>query len=109
MLLAESMSLSIVEHTGFVNTVAWSPDGKYIASGSADGTVRMWDVATGKQMYVYRGHQASVNSIVWSPDSQRIASGASDKTVQVLDAATGNHLYTYRGHTDIGQLGFLVA
>jgi WD40 repeat protein len=88
-------------HTDTVNTVAWSPDGKSIASGAADGTVRLWDVATGMQMYVYRGHQASVNSIVWSPDSQRIASGASDKTVQILDATSGNHVYTYHGHTDV--------
>src|SRR5258708_8021855 len=88
-------------HTNIVNTVAWSPDGKYIASGSADGTVRIWEVATGEQKYVYRGHLASVNSLVWSPDSQRIASGSSDKTVQILDATTGNHRYTYRGHTDM--------
>jgi len=88
-------------HTDRVTSVAWSPYGKYIATGSADATVRMWDVATGQQIYVYRGHRASVNSIVWSPDSQQIASGASDKTVQILDATTGNHLYTYRGHTDI--------
>src|SRR5260370_1386215 len=85
-------------HSDILNTVAWSPDGKYIASGSADGTVRMWEVATGKQKYVYRGHLASVNSLVWSPDSQRIASGSSDKTVQVWDATTGNHRYTYLGH-----------
>jgi dipeptidyl aminopeptidase/acylaminoacyl peptidase len=88
-------------HTDTVNSVAWSPDGKSIASGAADGTVRVWDTATSKQVYVYRGHQASVNSIVWSPDSHRIASGSSNKTVQILDAVSGNHLYTYRGHTDI--------
>src|SRR2546421_449508 len=87
-------------HTDSVMTVAWSPDGSSIASGSADSTVRLWDVATGKQKYVYRGHSAGVNSLVWSPDSQRVASGASDKTVQIMDAATGKQVYTYRGHSD---------
>ena len=87
-------------HTDAVNTVAWSPNGTYIASGSADNTVRVWEVATGKQLYVYRGHNASVNSIVWSPDSTQIASGSTDKTVQIVDAIPEIIAYTYRGHTD---------
>src|SRR6266496_2303506 len=89
-------------HTDRIPTVAWSPNGKYIASGSLDKTVQVWATNPGEhfQPYIYRGHRASVNSIAWSPNSQQIASGAADKTVQIMDAMTGNHRYTYRGHTD---------
>ena len=55
---------TFAEHIDVVNTVAWSPNGNSIATGSADNTVRVREVATGKQMYAYRGHSASVNSIV---------------------------------------------
>ncbi len=47
-------------HSDNVFTVAWSPDGKYIASGSRDKTVRVWDVATGEDYFIYRGHNKCV-------------------------------------------------
>ncbi len=81
-------------HSSFVNAVAWSPDGKSIASVSYDAQV--WDAATGKTL-VTRGY--SVNAVAWSPDSKRIASGSRDQTVQVWDAADGGNVYTYRGHS----------
>jgi eukaryotic-like serine/threonine-protein kinase len=85
--------------SGDVLTVAWSPDGKHIASGSSDTTVQVWDASTGEALFIYRGHSAGVDCVVWSPDGRRIASASTDTTVQVWDATTGNHAYTYQGHS----------
>src|SRR6266496_1412446 len=87
-------------HSARVMGVAWSPDGKRIASGSNDGTVQVWDAANGGHVYTYRGHLERVVTVAWSPDGKRIASGSNDDTVQVWDAANGGHVYTYRRHAD---------
>ncbi|HYB02721.1 MAG TPA: hypothetical protein VED37_21010, partial [Ktedonobacteraceae bacterium] len=89
-------------HTDRITSVAWSPEGKYIASGSLDKTVQVWasNPAEHIQPYIYHGHTAAVQTVTWSPDSSRIASGATDKTVQVWDAHSGEHAVTYHGHTD---------
>ncbi len=88
-------------HSALVNAVAWSPDGRRIASGSYDHTVQVWDAANGSHAFTYRGHSNPVNAVAWSPDGRRIASGSNDKTVQVWDAADGGHAFTYRGHSDV--------
>ncbi len=89
-------------HTDRILTVAWSPNGKYIASGSLDKTVQVWATNPGEhfQPYIYRGHTAGVQTVAWSPDSNRVASGSIDKTVQVWDALSGEHVAIYTGHTD---------
>ena len=92
------LSLTYKGHIQIVLTLAWSPDGRQIASGSADGTVRVWDATTGHTYVTYAGHSAEVNAITWSPDGKYIASGGADGTVQVWDAATGRLRFTYRGH-----------
>src|SRR6266436_2032948 len=76
-------------HSGWVNAVAWSPDGKRIASGSQDMTVQVWDAvggdrvaANGGHVYTYRGHSNPVWTVALSPDGTSIASGSADKTVQ---------------------------
>ena len=61
--------------TGVVSSVEFSPDGKKLASGSADNTVRLWDVASGKEIRRMEGHSASVNSVVFSPDGQYVYVG----------------------------------
>ena len=86
-------------HTERVNTIAWSPDGTCIASGSGDKTVQVWNTFTGDQIFTYCGHSDAVNSVAWSPDGTRIASASSDSTVQVWDATTGQNVLTYNGHT----------
>jgi WD40 repeat protein len=93
-------------HTDRVTSVAWSPDGRHIVSGSVDKTVQVWSAvqgtraaATSSQAYIYQGHSAPVYAVAWSPDSNRIASGSDDKTAQVWDAATGSQVSIYRGHT----------
>ena len=89
-------------HTKRVTAVAWSPDGKRIASGSLDKTVQVWGAVAEEhlQTIIYHGHTDEVHAVTWSPDSKRIASGSADKTVQVWNAATGDRASTYHGHTD---------
>jgi WD40 repeat protein len=81
-----------------VTSVAFSPDGQRVISGSEDKTVHVWDLASGTQLLCLRGHEDWVTSVAYSPDGQRIVSGSGDKTVRVWDAASGAPLLCLRGH-----------
>jgi len=70
-------------HEGWVRAVAWSPDGKLIASAGEDKMVQVWEVSKGRQMGTYRGHADWISMITWSPDGKRIASASKDNVVQV--------------------------
>ena len=67
----------------YLYTVAWSPDGTRIASGSWDGSVQVWNAQTGEHTFSYFGNSGNVNSVAWSPDSKYIVSCSTDSTVQV--------------------------
>jgi len=86
-------------HSGRVNAVAWSPDGKRIASGSDDHTAQVWDATTGDRLFTYRDHSDGVNTVAWSPIGRYIASGSQDRTLQVWNADTGKNIATYPGHS----------
>jgi WD40 repeat protein len=85
-------------HESWVLSVTFCFDGRRIASGSNDKTVRVWDTETGAEIRLLRGHTEKVTSVAFSPDGRRIASGSNDNTVRVWDTETGAEFRVLRGH-----------
>ena len=73
--------------------------GRLLASASLDRTLKLWAVASGKEVWTLHGHRKGVNGVAFSPDGRRLASASEDRTVRVWDVATGQELLTLSGHT----------
>ncbi|MCU0484836.1 MAG: WD40 repeat domain-containing protein [Anaerolineales bacterium] len=86
-------------HTGMVNSVAISPNGRWLASGSDDRTIRLWDAASGKLLRTLEGYSDEINSLAISPDGRWLASGSVDRTIRLWEVETGALLHTLEGHT----------
>jgi WD40 repeat protein len=79
--------LDLRGHTSKVWDLAISPDGRRLATGSLDRTIKLWDTKTGEEVFTLRGHTAGVICVAFSPDGHRIASGSWDRTVRVWDTS----------------------
>jgi len=86
-------------NSGIVYSVAFSPDGKTLASGSGDNTIRLWDVGSGRLIRSMAGHAGPVHSVAFSPDGKMIASASEDKTIKLWQVSTGKHIRLFNGHT----------
>ena len=86
------------DHTDVVNGVAFSPDGKRLASGSADKSVRIWEVAGGKQTGLMRDHSDAVLGMCWSPDGRYAVSCGADWSIKVWDPIAGKRVYSVGAH-----------
>ncbi|KDR82347.1 hypothetical protein GALMADRAFT_1346725, partial [Galerina marginata CBS 339.88] len=97
-----STAIGLWKTDSIVRSVAFSPNGTCIASGSDDHTIQVWDAHTGNTIAgPFRGHTNSVNSVAFSPDGAYIVSGSSDNTIRVWDISTGNTVAgSFKGHTN---------
>ena len=93
-------SARLTGHTGLVYSVAFSGDGRLLASASGDRTVRVWDVAAAKCVAVLTGHTDEVFSAVFHPDGKRLASAGRDRAIWLWDLATGQEVARLEGHTN---------
>ena len=101
--------LTLKGHAGPVCSVSWSPDGTRLATGSEDGTAKVWDAAGGRELLTLKGHTGWVRSVSWSPDGTRLATGSEDGTAKVWDAAGGRGTAHPQGAYGRGQFRVLVA
>ncbi len=89
---------TLAGHKAEIAGLAWAPDGKLLASGSVDNTVRIWAPEIGKQVRVLKGHYGIVWGLAWSPDSKLLASCSGDRTVRIWNPETGKELRVLKGH-----------
>ena len=85
-------------HSGWVNSVAITPDGERVVTGSWDETIKIWDMQSGECLDTLEGHSGWVNSVAITPGGERVVTGSSDNTIKIWDIQSGECLDTLEGH-----------
>src|SRR6266436_5022914 len=93
-------------HSSAVLSFALSRDGKLLASGSDDQTIKLWNVASGQEVRTLSGHSYWVTSVAFSPDEKLLASGSWDKSIKLWDVANGQEIRTLSGDSWVNSVAF---
>jgi len=93
-------------HLNQVNAVAFSPDGKFALSGSHDKTLRLWEVATGREIRTFKGHSSYVESVAFSHYGHTVLSGSWDETIKLWNVATGHEIRTFQNGAYVNAVAF---
>ncbi len=96
----ESLLTKSLGNSRIIYSIAFSPDGRFIASGGVDNTLKLWSLEDGSTVKTFKGHRNFVNSVAFSPDGRRLASASEDGTVKLWDIEDGSCLNTLKGHQD---------
>jgi hypothetical protein len=87
--------LTLRGHKGVVFSISFSPDGKMLASGSRDGTIKIWNISDGQTLFTLTGHAKDVKSVAFSPDGKILASASMDGTLKIWDVVTRQELANF--------------
>ena len=99
-LTTKKAKMGLGGHKRSVKSISFSPDGKIMASGSYDTTIRLWSLPEGRYKKTLKGHRKSINSMDFSADGKLLASASRDNTARVWDVETGKHKKIFKGHKD---------
>ncbi|MEG5140166.1 MULTISPECIES: serine/threonine-protein kinase [unclassified Microcoleus] len=91
---------TLTGHKNLISSVAFSPNGEVIASGSDDKTIKLWQVQNGQEIVTLAGHANSVHTVVFSPDGKTLASSSHDKKIKLWRMKDGQEIRTLAGHSN---------
>lgn len=99
--VAPGTTLAVFHHDAAeILALAWSPNSKYLATADAIGSIRVWEMKSGKTVLTYRGHDLPVHSLAWSPGGKYIASAGQDQVIRIWDAFTGARVFASRRQSE---------